>query len=240
MKYNYHAITLDKKEIGETDRLYTFYTYEKGIMRVSARAVRKTKAKLAAQVEDFVFVHITVAKNYGRGVLAGAVAEDYFEALHENYYALKCVDEVRGVLLTTIGENDSDKNIFSLFIQYLTQLNNIAKDLNNQIEMQWITSAFLIKLFALQGYMFNVNKCCLCNVVIKEMRNGFSVLHGGVLCAKCIKTGEQLNYIDPDTLKALRIIQKNKLHLLSKVIMHKNVQLQLNRIIRDIEKWVMR
>jgi recombinational DNA repair protein (RecF pathway) len=77
-------------------------------------------------------------------------------------------------------------------------------------------------------------------VIIKETRNGFSVSRGGVLCISCIKTGEHLSYIDPDTLKALRIIQKNKLQLLPKVVVHKNVQLQLKRIIIDIEKWVMR
>lgn len=243
MKQNYHAITLDKKDIGETDRLYTFYTYEVGLIRVPARAVRKGKAKLASQIEDFVLSHITIVQNYGRGILAGAVAENYFVALHKNYEALNCVDTVRGVLLTTIGENDCDKNIFALFVQYLTQLDEIAQkqeDTEQQLKLQWITNSFLIKLFALQGYTFNIVKCCACSGTICETRNGFSAQHGGILCANCFGDTEYLSYIDPDTLKALRIIQSNKLQSLSKVAVHNNVQVQLWRIIMDIERWIMR
>jgi DNA repair protein RecO (recombination protein O) len=241
MKYNYHAITLDKKEIGETDRLYTFYTYEKGIVRVSARAVRKTKAKLAAQVEDFVFSHITIAQNYGRGILAGAVAEDYFENLHKNYFALVCVDEVRNVLLTTLGENDCDRNIFVLFVQYLKQLDILAKKkVDNRKKMQWITDSFLIKFFALQGYIFNVKSCCVCKCKLQEERNVFSPQKGGIICFKCVDKREYINYADPDTLKALRIIQDNKLQALTKVVIHADVQKQLKKIVIDIERWIMR
>ena len=242
MKYNYHAITLDKRDIGETDRLYTFYTRENGLMCVPARAVRKGEAKLTAQVEDFVLSHITIAKNYGRGTLAGAVAEEYFVSLHENYHALVCMDRVRTVFLATVGENDCDDRIFILFVRYVAQLDTLAKDElcdENYIQMHWITNAFLIKLFALEGYTFNVKKCGVCKKKVLETRNVFSTSHGGVVCMHCF-SNEHFCYIDPDTLKAMRIIQSNKLHALTKVVVHDTVYKQLERIVGDIERWVMR
>jgi len=242
MKYNYHAITLDKRDIGETDRLYTFYTRESGLMRVPARAIRKGEAKLAAQVEDFVLSHITIAKNYGHGTLTGAVAEEYFVALHENYHALLCMDRARSVFLVTVGENDCDEHMFILFVRYISQLNILAQGNlcdENYIRMHWITNAFLIKLFALEGYTFDVKKCCICKKRVTETRNGFSISHGGVLCIHCFGK-ECICYIDPDTLKAMRIIQDNKLRSLTKVVVHDKVYKQLERIVSDIEQWIMR
>jgi len=242
MKYNYHAIALDKMDIGEADRLYTFYTLENGLVRVPARSVRKGKAKLATQVEDFVLSHITIAQNYGRGTLAGAVAEDYFVSLHENLSALECVDSVRMVFLSITGENERDERVFMLFVAYLEEMNNLSCKRDSKYHntnLNWFTYAFLIKLFCLQGYDFHTYKCSICNSKINEIRNGFSAASGGVLCGEC-SCNEYFCYIDPDTLKALRVIKDNNLTSLSKVIIHDDVHKQLKRIVYNIEKWVMR
>ena len=85
MKINYQAISLDKKDIAETDRFYTFYTKEVGLLQVPAKGIRKSQAKLAPQVEIFTFANISIAKNRGRGTLAGAVAESQFNDLKSSY-----------------------------------------------------------------------------------------------------------------------------------------------------------
>lgn len=239
MKYNYHAITLDKRDIGETDRLYTFYTRESGLVRVPARGVRKTNAKLSAQVEDFGVVHVTVAKNYGRGTLAGAVAEEYFENLRNDYDALVCVDIARSVFLTIIDENEGDEKVFDLLAQYLHELDVLAGEGDEHVRMQWMTNAFLMNLFALQGYAFDASVCCVCKCSLEERRNGFSAHRGGVICEKCFR-GNHYCYVDPDTVKALRVIQSNHFPSLTKVMIHDDVQRQMNVIVNDIERWVMR
>ncbi len=242
MKHNYHAIALDKIDISEADRLYTFYTLEKGLIRVPARSVRRGKAKLAMQVEDFVLSHITIAQNYGRGTLAGAVAEDYFVSLHENLEALECVDNVRTIFLSIMDENECDEHVFVLFIAYLEGMNKLAQKQNFKkynTDLKWFTHAFLIKLFCLQGYDFHTHKCSICRGKINEIKNGFSASSGGILCATC-SCDEYFCYIDPDTLKALRVIKSNNLKALSKVIIHEDVHKQLQNIVYNIEKWVMR
>ncbi len=242
MKYNYHAITLNKININEADRLYTFYTLENGLIHVPARSVRKGKAKLAMQVEDFVLSHITIAKNYGRGILAGAVAEDYFVFLHENFKVLECIDNVRTVFLSIMEENERDELVFELLVTYLQSMNKLAQKQNSKkydTDLNWFTHAFLIKLFCLQGYEFNTHRCSICNSKIDEIRNGFSVSSGGILCTTC-SCNEYFCYIDPDTLKALRIIKSNNLKSLSKIVIHENVHKQLHNIVYNITKWVMR
>ncbi len=244
MKYNYHAIALEKFNISEADRLYTFFTLERGLIRVPAKSVRKSKAKLAAQVEDFVFSHITIAKGCGRGVLSGAVVEKYFVELHQNYWALQHIDRVRIIFLSIIEENDSDERIFWLWANYLEELNHLSKKQQKDVgahesQFSWITHAFLIQLFILLGYDFATVHCCVCYDKINEIRNGFSAAKGGVLCSKCF-CSEYFCYIEPDTIKAIRIIQTNKLQSLAKVTVHDDVYKQLDRIVYNIEKWIMR
>ncbi len=241
VKHNYHAITLQKYDIGEMDRLYTFYTRENGLVRVPARSIRKMSAKLPMQVEDFVFSHITVAQNYGRGTLTGAVAEEYFVDARADYDALVCMDIARNVFLTIMDENDSNAEVFDLLMEYLHKMNVLAHDGCNHVvaQMQWITHAFLIHLFVLEGYAFDASRCCVCKQSLEQKRNGFSAHRGGVVCERCLP-GHNCCRVDPDTVKALRVIQTNKFSTLTKVMIHAVVQKQMRMVVGDIERWVMR
>lgn len=244
MKQNYHAIALDKKDTGEMDRLYTFYTRENGLIRVPARSIRKSEAKLAAQVEDFVLAHITVVKNYGRGTLAGAVAEEYFDGLHMHYVALSCVDHVRKVFLTVVQEQERDEQIFGLLLAYLRkieELSDIKDHEQNDEQIKWITYAFLIKLFGIQGYVFDVKKCVACEVLpTAHTRTVFDVHSGGMICGHCAQKTINVCAMDVDTIKSLRAIYNNHLSMLSKIVVHQTVNQQLQSIVTQIEKWIMR
>ena len=55
------AIVLKKKEIGETDRLYTFYTDTIGKVQFVAKGVRNSEAKLAGQLETLMLGLVIVA-----------------------------------------------------------------------------------------------------------------------------------------------------------------------------------
>lgn len=243
VKHNYHAITLDKYEISETDRLYTFYTLENGLIRVPARSVRKAHARLAMQVEDFTLAHITIAKNYGNGTLAGAVAEDYFGSIRYDLEALACVDRVRTMMLSVIGEHESDPSIFNLLVKYLHEIDQLASDMNNEqrhLQMSWITHAFLIQLFERLGYVFDLMHCVHCGNGVTETQSSFSVSDGGLLCVSCAKKNKKQCAVSSDTIKSLRVIRANHIELLHKIIVNGIVNRQLNVITTHIAQWVMR
>jgi DNA repair protein RecO (recombination protein O) len=243
VKQNYHAIVLEKRDVGEMDRLYTCYTRENGLMRIMARSVRKVDAKLAAQVEDFSLTHISVAKNNGHGILAGAVAEQYFSEMRQNFEALLCVDRVRRIFIALMREHDADERIFDLFANYLIQINELApcnvSGRPDKEQMEWITQAFLMQFYGLSGYSFDTARCCVCQTKVTRERNGFSAYRGGLLCASCIG-GQHFCVVEPDTVKALRIIHTNHLRSLRKVVVHTDVHRQLGKITHEIAQWIMR
>ncbi|XLQ20010.1 MAG: DNA repair protein RecO [Candidatus Moraniibacteriota bacterium] len=240
MKHNYYAIALEKFNIGEADRLYTFYTLEEGLIRVPAKSSRKGKSKMASQIEDFMLSHIMIVKNYGRGVLAGAIAEEYFVEVHENHMALKCLDKARKIFLEIIDENFVDEETFAIWVQFLRQLNKLAqKEDCIEMEFEWVTHAFLLKIFALQGYDFNVNACSVCGLSIVKKKNGFSSARGGILCEKCF-CNDYFCYVEPDTIKAMRVIYGNDLTTLSKLIVNDIVHKQMDIVVLNIKNWIVR
>ena len=66
MEYRYTAIVLKKREIGETDRLYTFMTREGGKVRAKAVGVRKSEAKLASSLETLMLSDIAIVRGKGK------------------------------------------------------------------------------------------------------------------------------------------------------------------------------
>lgn len=242
MKQNYHAIVLDKRDAGEADRIYTFYTKENGLMRTMARSVRKPGARMASQVEDFTCAHISIAKNGGRGALAGAVAERYYDHLRCNFDALCNVDRARRIFVSLVHEDDADVRLYALWEEYLSQMDTCASVHNiaySTTTLQWVTHAFLMQLYALLGYTFRVRTCTMCTQVLHATRSGFSPHRGGVVCHRCMH-GERVCAIDADTVKALRLLTVHPLAQLHKVVVHSRVERQLARITRDIAQWIMR
>ena len=241
MKQNYQAITLDKKDIAETDRLYIFYTREKGLMVVPAKGIRKSQAKLAAQVEVFNFSNITIAKNKGRGILTGAILENDFNLAKNNYQTLKEIYRAREVFQRIIYGQEADQNIFNLLLDYLEKINKISQIDNSTEKAIWLTNSFIFKLYYLQGYTFHFVNCQECKNLISNLENNFFSAHsGGVVCSKCSSKVNFKNKISPNTIKALRLIIKNDFKNLTKVSVNQKVNNQMSIIGKDVLRWVMR
>ena len=241
MKINYQAISLNKKDIAETDRLYTFYTKEVGLLHVPAKGIRKSQAKLAPQVEIFTFANIAVAKNRGRGTLAGAVAENPFTNLKNNYEVLKEVYRARDIFLRLMYGVETDPAVFNLFLEYLKIADKLSKSKNVTEKIVWLTNSFLFKLYRLQGYIFSFITCRECGKKISEQEHNFFSTHvSGVVCQSCSRKVKFKNSIDINTIKAFRLIVKNDLKNLNKVSVDSKVNNQMSVIVKDILEWVLR
>jgi DNA repair protein RecO (recombination protein O) len=240
MKTNYQSIVLDKKDMAETDRLYTFYTKEIGLLQVSAKGIRKAQSRLASQVEIFTLTNISVAKNRGRGTLAGAVLENSFDNLKSDFLTLSEVYRARNIFLQVIYGHETDPVLFDLFLEYLNLVNNLSQE-NLEEKAIWMTNAFIFKLYFLQGYHFTFQKCQECKKdLLPEEQNFFSTFTGGFVCQNCARKIKFKNQIEINTIKALRLLTKNTLTNLAKVFVDDKVNNQMSVMTKDILKWILR
>jgi len=100
--YKLKAIVLKNKNLGDADRIYTFYTFEKGKVTLKARGVKKIKSKLSSHLETLNYTQIEAVEGRGNlDVITGAVSLNNFKKTKEDIskiadslYILEIIDKL--------------------------------------------------------------------------------------------------------------------------------------------------
>ena len=218
MEYRYTAIVLSKRETGETDRLYTFYTQEVGKIVAMAKGVRKPTAKLASQLENGFQVGITVIKGRGIGKIAGAIAEERFPHLREDYQVyrslLQTLDRVR--ILTEPEEGD--RQVYTLLHDFLALSETLLKNKTPE-KYFFLRECFLLKLYSILGYHIDTARCIATGEKLKTgQKYVFSPRDGACVIAGVARSYAGTIPVTENTIKMLRLILKNTLPSLVKLV----------------------
>lgn len=238
MNYKYTGIILDKKDVGETDRIYTIYTSESGKIRVLAKSVRKSNAKLAGFLENFNLAEIFIAKSQGMGKITGSLVINNFSKMRKNLEAIENVFRSVEVLNKLIKDENNDPKIFELLKEYLETINNLnGYEENHKLEIIYL--GFIFKMLEELGYKIEVGSCMKCGEKIKEGNNFFDPELGGMICEECHLHVRKGSRITANSIKILRIIFQNSLKSLAKLKAEKKDLDNLKIIKRDFLNWIM-
>jgi len=239
MEYKYTGIILNKKDIGETDRIYNIYTLEQGKISAIARGVRRPKAKLAGHLENFYLVDLTVMKNRGMGNIASSIVENNFKDLKNNLDSLVKVFQSTKILNRMINDQEKDMNVFFLFLDYLETLNKASGDeKHDEISKNLITQGFVFKLMDALGYKLEINRCVRCGGGLSREMNFFDYSRGGIICANCARGSGSILPISENSIKIIRIFFQNKINNLLKLKINRRESIELKYIADTFIKWV--
>lgn len=217
MELRYDAIILKKKEVGETDRLYTLYTSKHGKVQTVAKGVRKPEAKLAGQLETLMHGLVIIVKGRGMGKVAGAVAEHAFPHLRTDVDILRRVLDTVNAFERMVEWDESDPELFDLLLEYLRLADDLAKE--KKREKVWLLSeGFLMQLYAHLGYRIETGTCAVSG---EKLRSGeqhfFSPSQGGVLSGEHHHGDGQAIPVSETTIKYIRLFLNNRLESLEKI-----------------------
>jgi DNA repair protein RecO (recombination protein O) len=217
MELRYNAIVLKKKEVGETDRLYTLYTLEQGKVQLVAKGVRKSEAKLAGQLETLMQGLVIVVKGRGTGKIAGAVAEKNFWHLRADVDILKRVLETVNMFERLLGWDEPDAELFQLLTTYLALADDLAKEKQKKKTLL-LAEGFLFQLFARLGYTIETGACVVSGEKLQSgEQHFFSPSAGGVLAGEHIHNAQSAFPVSESAIKLMRIFLSNKLASLARV-----------------------
>jgi DNA repair protein RecO (recombination protein O) len=238
MERRYTALVLGKREVGETDRLYTFYTKESGKLRVVARGVRKPAAKLASQLETLVLAEVTVISGRGIGKVAGAVAENHFLGLRSNYQSLHRAFLALGKLERLVDLEEPDEATFSLALEYL-ELSDMLASLGNEGAARLLSQAFLLKLFERLGYGLEARSDAATGARLRpEGRYLFSPSAGGIVAEEAFEGSRDALPVGQNTIKLLRLIQDHRLAASLKIRADEKALGELEHLTRRFYRWI--
>lgn len=238
MELRYNAIILKKKEVGETDRLYTLYTETAGKMQVVAKGVRKSEAKLAGQLETLMQGLVIMVKGRGAGKIAGAVAEKNFIFLRHDLDILKRVLESVAIFERLVGWEESDPELFLLLEKYLLLADQCAKESKKE-KVFLLSEGFLFQLFAHLGYEIETGVCAVSGEKLSSgERHFFSPSAGGILLGRHTHTAPGAFPISENVIKLIRLLLKNRLEMIIKVTIGDEELRETHRVAVRFFHWI--
>lgn len=201
--YRTEAIVLRRKDIGEADRILTLLTPDHGKVRVVAKGIRKPRSRKAGHLELFTRVSLLVAAGRDLDLITQAEAVEMYRPLREDLlrgayaaYAVELLDKFT-------PDQQEAGDLYALLAGVLAWL-GAAPD--PAIAVRY----YELRLLTLAGYQPELRRCVLGGETIVAEDQFFSVMQGGVVCAKCgrpANSGPALPGLLPVSVEALKFLR---------------------------------
>jgi len=241
MEYRFTSIMLRKREVGETDRFYTFFTRENGKVTAIAKGVRKAEAKLASSLETATLSEIMLARTRGTGKITGAVLEQSFPALHQSAEALYVVTRFLADVDRLVELEERDEDLFILLQNYLETTEELATLSTNSIHMRLLTEAAYYQLFIHLGYQFELTRSAISHERLRPGGRFFlSFEVGGIITENEVHEIGDGQPISENAIKTLRLITTQSLRQVPKIMLETKTLEEIGRLRLACERWIRR
>lgn len=175
------AIVLESREHGESDKIITLYTRNRGRITGIAKGANKSKKRFLNKLELFSSLSLTYNENKRSTLvfIADAELHSSFIEIRSNIDRYNAATFIREILLIATTEGEGDPEIFTLLHWALQSLDNGKSCLA-------VCTIFLLRLFERLGYRPYLTHCCLCHKPFDlEQHYVFSHHSGGLVCRQC-------------------------------------------------------
>ena len=238
MEYKYQSIVLGKRDVNEVDRLYTVYTKEMGKVRLLAKGVRKSDARLAGNLETLNLAEIFVARSRGRGNITGVIALENYLSLKNNLETLEKVFKTFSTFDLLVSQEEKDVEIFKLLADYLSVMEEIEKEGGHLARVEVLSVGFLFQILGRLGYGMQMKKCVSCGRRLSGGENFFAVSRGGTICASCAGREKRKIRMSNAAINLVRIFLENRLENFKKIrIDQKNLN-NAKVVLEEAIRWI--
>src|SRR5499425_2067019 len=182
------AVVIGSFDLGESDRVVTFYSREHGKVRGIAKASRRPRSRFGGALELFTLGEL-VFFDTGRSEL---VRVDHFDIVHpflrvrEHLERLGQGAWVVECLTRLTADRDPQPALFGLVLRSLRALEGGARP-------QRVASCFGLRAVDLLGHRPRIDRCIDCGRLYPFPGAGLDVLAGGLLCADCGRGADALD-----------------------------------------------
>ena len=200
------------------------YTSERGLARAAARGIRKPEAKLAGHLEPATLSEVYIARSRGMGQIASAITLENFGDVKNDFKKLQTALKIFSFFVRVFSDDEKDERIFFLLRGFLEALDDLSDCGNLRNKGDWggrvrlLTLAFWWKLVDFLGQRPQVIKCAGCGKKLADgSQNFFDAEKGGVVCSGCAGVKNNLQSINNNQIKLLRLFLTNTLDKIVKV-----------------------
>jgi DNA repair protein RecO (recombination protein O) len=212
---NMTAIVLKVHDLGESDKIVTFYSMQAGKIAGVAKGAKRSKKRFSNKLEIFSLLDVMYNERDQAGLVRIVEAElqSPFMSLREDYERYVSAALVCELIYYWSREYDADKNIFHLLLWALRSIDRGSPPLMVQIFFQ-------VKLYTLLGYRLHLSGCIKCqNGEQSGMPYTFHPGRHGLLCRNCHPAliGREMATLSLNTIKLLQHAQDLPLEKLERL-----------------------
>lgn len=172
------ALVLGGVDYGESDRVVTLMTQERGRLAAFARGARKSKRRFAGVLEPFTLLAAQLCETRGDLCrLDGAELLDGFGELREDIGRTARAAYAAELTRELAREREPQPELFALLCGFVAAL---AREGAGPLQMM----RFELSALAAGGLMPRLDACARCG--LEDPRDAlFDPEHGGILCPRC-------------------------------------------------------
>ncbi|MFH1509708.1 MAG: DNA repair protein RecO, partial [Candidatus Nealsonbacteria bacterium] len=227
--YRTQGIILGKIDRDESDRLFTIYTKDYGIINLLARSERKIKSKLRSGLELFYLSEIEFIQGKAQKTLTDAILINKFSIIRKDIERLKVAYQISALVDKLLRGQEPDKEIWKLLNETLEKLNSVhLKDL----KINFVYYYFLWNLVSILGYKIDLYDCFICQKKIMLGKIFIILKDGGLVCENCNKKFEKLESIESNSIKILRMFLERDWVTINKLKLDENIFKNIKSISR--------
>ncbi|HVE80570.1 MAG TPA: DNA repair protein RecO [Candidatus Dormibacteraeota bacterium] len=195
--YKTRGIVLKRHNLGEADRIITFLTSDRGVVRAVARGVRKIKSRMAGHLELFCEADLMLAEGKNLDVITSARLLHYGKTVTGDWQKLQQAYMFAEMIDKLAGEHSQNDGLFEVMQSSYRQLD--ARPAEPTLEL-W----FKLNLLDRLGHRPRLEGCVICGEADATKNYVLVAELGGLADTNCAGTGQPK--LSPQAIKLWRVI----------------------------------
>lgn len=176
--YKTEGIVLHRNELGEADRIITYYTRDYGKVRAVAKGVRRSKSSQAGPTQLFTYADLIIYRGKSLDRLSQVYTKETFNKIKEELVRMAYGTYILDLVKAITVEDDPNEAMFVLLLKTLYLLSEVN-------DLEFITRIFELRTMSLMGFKPHLNSCQFCSTVLSHGKIKFHPGSGGLVCDEC-------------------------------------------------------
>jgi DNA repair protein RecO (recombination protein O) len=219
--FKVEAVVLKRLALGETDRVVTLFTRDRGKLSAVAKGARGPRSRLGGATEPFTYFHGLLAQGQNLDVLTQAEVQESFPGIRKDLVRVGYASYFLEIVDSGIEERQPMPELWELLVAALGTLDAAETP-------DALARAFELHALRVLGYEPQVQHCVLDEAALDPEHAAFHPLRGGALCPRCARTPGAVP-LSAATLEALRQLPYQPLVRAAHSTLPENVRRELAR-----------
>ncbi|OES44337.1 DNA repair protein RecO [Domibacillus iocasae] len=196
MLEKWEGIVLRTNDYGETNKIVTMLTREKGKKAAVARGAKKTNSRLSGVTQPFTHGYFLVQGGKGLGTMQQGEALDSMRHIREDLLKTAYAAYIVELTDRTTEDGQAGAPLFELVRKSLAYI-------NDGVDPAIVTNIFEMKMLSQAGLRPELSSCAVCGEM--EGRFGFSIRENGLICHRCFEKDPYYLPLSPAAIRLLRL-----------------------------------